>query len=272
MLRSTGAAFFAGGAGCALDAAFVEPHRLEVTTPQVRLANLPPAWDGVRIAHWTDEHWLWKPPREFYQRAVERSNAARPDIVVHTGDFLCSTQCKRADLTDLLRGIHAPLGHFAVPGNHDHDYGLGGIVRLVRAADVQWLTNRGVSLRRDGQELWIGGVDDLWHGRQDLAAAVGDAGEDAARLLLCHNPDFAEEIRSASPRVDLMLCGHSHGGQVCLPLLRMPSSIRYKQYRAGLVQGPRCQVYTSRGLGMGGPYGLRFRCPPELAILTLRRG
>lgn len=92
----------------------------------------------------------------------------------------------------------------------------------------------------------------------------------APRVLLAHNPDYAEQM-PASPRVDLMLCGHTHGGQIRLPLLgALALPIRHRQYAAGLVHGPQCNVYISRGIGMVG-IPIRFNCRPELALITLHR-
>jgi len=247
-------------------------QRLEVTAPVVRLPALAPAWEGVRIAHWADLHWLWKPPASFYRRSVGLCNAACPDLIVCTGDFIYPPVGVREDLGELLSALRAPLGAYAVLGNNDHDYGQGQAVRrLVESAGVQVLSNRHVLLRRGGQELCLAGVDDLWHDRQDFDAALAGVNESTVRVLLCHNPDFAEAL-PARPRVDLMLCGHSHGGQVWLPgPLTPPSPIEHRRYMSGLVRGPRCMVYTSRGLGMNGPWAVRFRCRPELPILTLRR-
>jgi len=247
-------------------------QKLEVTAPVVRLPSLPAAWDGARIAHWSDLHWLWKPPASFYWRAVDLCAAARPDLVVYTGDFIYASAGVREDLAELLRAVRAPLGAYAVLGNNDHDYGRGEAVRrLVESAGVEVLANRHVLLRRGGQELCLAGVDDLWHERHDLRAALSGVNDSTVRVLLCHNPDFAE-VLPVRPRVDLMLCGHSHGGQVRLPApLAAPSPIDHRRYMSGLVRGPRCLVYTSRGLGMNGPRAVRFRCRPELPLLTLRR-
>ena len=123
---------------------------------------------------------------------------------------------------------------------------------------------------RGGAGLWVAGVDDLWEGSPDLAAALAGVPEAVPRILLCHNPDYAEQMQH-TPRVDLMLCGHTHGGQVKIPFGPRPRlPIRHRRYAAGLVEGPCCQVYTSCGLGMVG-VPIRFNCRPELAIVTLRR-
>jgi predicted MPP superfamily phosphohydrolase len=111
-------------------------------------------------------------------------------------------------------------------------------------------------------------VDDLWHGQQDLDAALGDATDDDACVLLCHNPDYAEKLRDR--RVGLMLSGHMHGGQIVLPGLGyhcIPSRYGLK-YLQGLVQAPCTRVFVSRGLGTVG-LPLRIRCRPEINLLTL---
>ena len=132
------------------------------------------------------------------------------------------------------------------------------------------LTNTGVWLERGGSRLRLCGVDDWATGRPDLRRALGDTRLGDACLLLSHNPDFVEHIRD--PRVDLVLSGHTHGGQVVLPLIGAPvTASRYGQkYVHGLVQGPSARVYVSRGVGTIGP-PVRFGCPPEVTLLTLRQ-
>jgi len=130
--------------------------------------------------------------------------------------------------------------------------------------------NTHVLLHRGGDRLAIAGVGDLWADRQDLAAALAGVPEGAARVLLCHNPDYADHM-PPRPRVDLMLAGHTHGGQVKIPFAgrwRLP--IVNKLYAAGIVPGPHCPVYVSVGIGMVS-LPLRFNCRPELPIVTLRR-
>jgi len=254
----------------ALDAVAVEPRWVRVTYPDVAIRGLPADWDGVRIAHLTDLHVGPVIDVEYIVGVVELANAASPDVVVVTGDFVSEGGATMPGLVDALRALRGPMGRFAVLGNHDYWSGAPPVRSLLADAGIEELTNKRRMLQRRGHGLCVAGVDDLWEGEPDLAAALAGVPEAAPRILLCHNPDYAEDMPH-TPRVDLMLCGHTHGGQVKIPFGPRPRlPIRHRRYAAGLVDGPCCQVYTSCGLGMVG-IPIRFNCRPELAIVTLRR-
>jgi hypothetical protein len=259
------------GAGCDYYASRIEPYRLDLAERTVPVAHLPAAWQGLRVALLADLHYAWKPTPDWFVRAFAAAAAARPDLILHVGDYFAGPHTIGPDFTSLLAGLPAPLGSYGVPGNHDYDHGIPLVLAALDQAGVTMVTNSHVLLRRGDDTLCIAGVDDLWHGRPDLDAALAGVPQGTCRILLCHNPDFAEDMPPA-PRVDLMLSGHTHGGQVRLPIVgNVFSSVRYRKYTLGLVQGPHCPVYISRGLGLGGPHGLRFNCRPELPILTLTR-
>jgi predicted MPP superfamily phosphohydrolase len=138
----------------------------------------------------------------------------------------------------------------------------------INSTSLTDLTNRAVCVSAGKDELWLAGVDDLWWGKPDLDLALREVPAGAEVILLSHNPDFAEV--SPDPRVGLMLSGHTHGGQVYLPVVGAPwMPSRYgDKYRAGLVRGPASQVFVSRGLGESG-IPLRLNSPPEINLLTL---
>ena len=251
------------------DSIAIEPRWLMVTRPAAGLADLGDGWLGAKIAHLTDLHAGRLCGAEYLSRVVETTNAASPDLIVLTGDFVTRRSAVRPELSDVLSALHAPGGKFAVLGNHDHAANPRRIQRLLEAADIEVLTNTRRILRRGGDPLCLAGVDDLRRGRPDLRAALAGVDEAVPRLLLSHNPDMAEMI-PPDLRVDLLICGHTHGGQVRLPFgppLFMP--VRHRKYDAGMVQGPRCPVYVSRGIGMVG-VPIRFNCRPELPVFTLR--
>jgi predicted MPP superfamily phosphohydrolase len=193
---------------------------------------------------------------------------------VLAGDYVHRSDAYIAPGIAELGRLTAAMGRFAVRGNHDnHSYHGQRDFRLLSqaalaAARLPDLNNTGVWLERRGARLRIGGVGDLWTDRQDLDAALGDATEDDAVLLLSHNPDFVETLRD--PRVGLVLSGHTHGGQVVLPGFGAPIvPSRYGQkYLQGLVQGPCSQVFITRGVGTVTP-PVRFLCRPEVVLITL---
>jgi len=269
-LKYTGCTALAAAAGSVLEAFAVEPRWIEVTNPMVRLANLPEEWLGLRIAHLTDLHVGRLISLDYVRRVVEKTNAERPDVVVLTGDYVSRRSAINDGLTAALAGLEAPGGLFAVLGNHDHWTDASRMRGVLEAAGITMLTNTHRILDRNGGKLCLAGVGDLWCDRQLLDEALAGVDVNIPRILLCHNPDYCDRM-PATPRVDLMLCGHTHGGQVNLPLIGRPRlPIRNPAYAAGLAGGPYCPVYTSVGLGMVG-VPIRFRCRPELAIVTLHR-
>lgn len=247
-----------------------QARRLSVTHPTIRIRRLPPAWDGLRIAHLSDLHAGGMVSLAFLRKVIRSSNAASPDICVLTGDFVDDPSLIGPELTGTLRGLHAREGLFAVLGNHDYDIDAAAVRSALLAAGIRILTNSYQILQRQGARLCLAGVDDFWHDPASAESILRGVDSAVPRILLCHNPDYAQTIRPR--RVDLMLCGHTHGGQIKLPLLPPPiARIRYRKYVAGLRRSPACPVYTSRGVGVSGlPF--RFNCPPELPIITLRRG
>ena len=268
-LKRAGLCLAGLAAGGVLDALVVEPRWVKVTRPVVAIPALPPAWDGVRIAHLTDIHAGKLIDLDYVRKVVTMTLAESPDVIALTGDFVTGVGAITAELARVLGRLRAPKGKFAVLGNHDHWADARGVRSLLSTAGITLLTNRNVLLEEKGGKLCLAGVGDLWSDRQLLDAALADLDEEVPRVLLCHNPDYAE-IMPATPRVDLMLCGHTHGGQFKIPFGPRPRlPVGYPKYAAGLARGPRCPVYTSRGLGMVG-IPVRFNCRPELPIITLR--
>ena len=248
-----------------------ESTALRVDRVDVPVPNLPPAFRGLRLAFVTDIHHGRFVSADDVTGIVRTTLALDPDLIVlggdYTGDVLGESRHIEPCL-DLLRPLSAPLGVYGVLGNHDNWRGRTLTQRGLERAGVEELTNRGVWLRRSGDRLRLGGVDDLWTGPTDVAAAVGPASPDEAVVLVSHNPDLAEVVRDR--RVGLVLSGHTHGGQAVIPGYGSPVvPSRYgMKYARGLVDAPATRVYVSAGTGMTG-VGMRFNCPPEISLLTL---
>ena len=257
-----------------------EAKRPEVSRVELALRHLPAAFDGLTVAFLSDTHHGPYVPLSYLAEVVEMTNALRPDVVLLGGDYVQRRKglrrFRRARNEEIINGIgvlgalRAPEGRFAVLGNHDYRTNPALIRSTLVANDFTDLTNAGVSLQRGDARLWIAGVDDSRTGQPRLGLALAGVGPEDACLLLTHNPDYVEYIRD--PRVDLVLSGHTHGGQVYLPFYGAPitSSSFGQKYRAGLVQAPRARVYVSRGIGTIS-LPVRFCCPPEIVLLTLRR-
>ncbi len=214
-------------------------------------------------------------PLEYVHHVVALTNSLDADVVALAGDYVHRHHSYIAPGIAELGKLKAAMGRFAVRGNHDNrDYrhGIKNYRSLSRAAlaeaKILDLNNTGVWLKRGGARLRICGVGDLWTDHQDLDAALGDAGERDAVLLLSHNPDFVETIRDR--RVGLVLSGHTHGGQIVVPGFGAPvvPSEYGQKYLHGLVQGPCCQVFVTRGVGTVTP-PVRFLCRPEIVLIRL---
>jgi predicted MPP superfamily phosphohydrolase len=254
--------------------AFWQTWHLQVRRQSIVLPNLPPAFAGKTIAVLADFHHGPFVGLPYIRAAAELAQSLNPDAIALVGDFGHKGYELREKLPpclDALSSLHAPLGVFAVPGNHDmlefgHVY-----ERSIRNTPLTDLTNRAVRVTIGADSMWFAGVDDLWFGNPDLRTAIADVPNGSAVVLLSHNPDFAEV--DPDPRVGLILSGHTHGGQVYLPIVGAPwVPSRYgAKYLAGLVRGPASQVYVSRGIGEAA-IPVRFNCPPEINLLTLTAG
>lgn len=260
--------------GCALGVggySVLEAKWLGVQRVTLRVPNLPGAWAGATIAFLTDIHYGPFVPMAYVRHAVNVANSLEPDIVALGGDFPHRSRERIAPCIAEMGKLRARLGRFSVLGNHDHYFhGRELAQAALREAGIEELTNRGVWLERGGARLRLCGVGDFWQDVQDLPAAVGDAGGREAVILLSHNPDYVECIRD--PRVGLVLSGHTHGGQVRLPVIGAPvvPSLYGQKYAQGLVQGPVAQVFVSRGVGTITP-PVRLGCAPEIVFITLAR-
>ena len=269
------AAFVGGGVAAAgglaaLDAFALEPRWIAVERSDVAIPGLAPGLDGLRLVLISDTHCgPWTRPA-YVGKAVRLANAQRPDAVLLLGDYCHRHRRYIEPGIEPLADLEAPHGVFAVLGNHDHWEDAPRTRAALAAGGIVELTNASRRIEKGGGTLAIGGVDDLWTGPQEPGRAFAGVPDGVPRILMSHNPDYAEELPEGL-RVDLMVSGHTHGGQVWLPIVGAPIvPSRYRQkYRGGLVDGPRCPVYVSRGLGTITP-PVRFLCRPELSVLTLR--
>jgi predicted MPP superfamily phosphohydrolase len=271
-----------GGAAAGLGYALVaEPRWYTVTRRTILVRDLPPSLNGLRLVQLTDIHhgpWL---SLGYVREVVRTCNDLRPDLVLLTGDYILQSSVYVRPVVEELAQLRPVIGTLAVLGNHDWTEGGELVRREFAAAGLPLIDNARRVLTPDreladaaAEGLALCGVDDLWRGKPDPRRALDGLPPGMPRLLLSHNPDVAEEgslVRSGL-RVDLMICGHTHGGQVYVPGLGRPFvPSRYgEKYAQGLVRGPVCPVFISRGLGMA-TVPLRIGAPPEVAVLELRR-
>jgi uncharacterized protein len=246
-----------------------EVRDIELTQVDLPVADLPETWDGVRIAFVSDLH--ARPPKDLarLQYLVDLTLSLKADLIVLGGDIFSRGAKHPMTAIPALKRLTAPLGVFAVLGNHDY-YHLRETVAAFAQTNIEPLVNRNRILTRNGQELALAGLDDLRRGRFAPRRAMEGISPDTPTVMISHNPDAAEAIPD-DYRVDAMLSGHTHGGQVTwwgLGPAALP--IRHTKYCSGLVQGPRFPVYISRGMGTVA-LPIRFHCRPELAVVRLVR-
>lgn len=268
-LQVTAASSFLAVAGAGY-AVKIEPRWLRVERRTLRLPRLPAAFDGFTLAQISDLHFGHAVDPDYLMAACEQTTALKPDAIAVTGDFVSQLRGGEADLvTAAVSRLQAPAGVLAVLGNHDWWNSATTVRNAVQRGGGTLLTNASLALRRDSAQIHLAGVDDIWENQHDLNAALSAVPAGEPVVLLAHEPDYADTV-ATDGRVDLMLSGHSHGGQVRLPLRGAPVLPWLGQrYPSGLYQIGALQLYTNRGLGTS-ELAVRFNCPPEITFFTLR--
>jgi hypothetical protein len=255
---------------------FFDTDELMIYEEEITLRALPQAFDGLRIVQISDIHaGSWRSPQPF-RRARALIDQLKPDVLVITGDFV-NFDPKELELirADLMR-LRADMGVFASLGNHDHycspaNHSL--LRSMISNSGITLLVNSNIPLTTHGETLYLVGTDNTGLGQNfgDLPAALVGVEPGAPTILLAHDPTFWDKhVRNKAP-IDLMLSGHTHGGQVGIHFLGMELSVAqvvYKQW-AGLYRDGDQYLYVNRGLGTVGP-PIRIGIPPEITVLTLR--
>jgi predicted MPP superfamily phosphohydrolase len=272
--------------GVAAYSVLVEPRWLEVKEVEVPLARLPRGLDGLRIAHLSDFHCSPMVSDEFLARCIRAATDADVDLALVTGDYVTDSDYWVPGLTPLLSGLRARHGVLAILGNHDHYVCPDRVAEAVTSAGVEMLRNESCRLEIHGETLWIMGIDSLRARQYRLTKAEQEAidrkmhrylcralegvDEEGCRILMAHSPDIFPDAQQAG--IDLVLSGHTHGGQVRFPVIGatvVPSKFGAR-YAAGLFIENGTALYVNRGLGVV-RLPIRFLCRPELSILTLRQ-
>lgn len=247
---------------------FAEANDVIIDRRTIALPNLPGSFDGLRVAFLSDIHVGPYLSSDFLVSVVRTVQSLNPDLILLGGDYILRDAKYIAPCFNVLKSLDAPMGIYGVLGNHDYWHDVSETKAAMKQADIGELTNTGTWLRRKGERLRLGGVDDLWSGYTDVAKALGNITNNDASLILSHNPDVAET--ADDQRIGLMLSGHTHGGQIVVPEVGSPwiPSHYGMKYAKGLVDAPATRVYVSTGVGMSG-IPMRFNCKPQIALLTL---
>jgi len=279
-LQGAGVVAATGALAVGADALLIEPRRVVVKRLDLHLQRLPDAFDGFTIAQLSDFHYDERFSAETIRSAVEITNSLRPNLTVLTGDFVTEpvlAHRRHVSLREaanaaepcgaLLNKLKADFGVMSVIGNHDGNTDPDRVKALLRDQGLPVMYDEAKAIERAGKRIWIAGLDDN-PDETDLRPALKTIPKDEFVIVLVHEPDVADFI-SQYP-VDLQLSGHSHGGQVRLPLIG-PTYLPHlgRKYPQGLRRVGSMTLYTNVGIGtMGIP--IRFNCPPEVTLLTLR--
>ncbi len=276
-----------GAMSSGVKGALIDPWSLQIRRYTIPIRGLDSSLDGFRIVQISDTHLGPRISASFIEDVVARAIGLQPDLFVLTGDYIHHGEQyieQAAKLVEpLTRATTVPGSVIGVLGNHDW-YGNGPVMsQALRDVGVAMIDNACVFIERDktiqadvshATALCIAGLGDLLEDAVNPDAALGHVPQEVPRIILAHHPDTAEHLVSGiyprSHRMDLMLSGHTHGGQVRLPLIGCPivPSNYGQKYAGGLVEGPECPVIVSRGIGMS-ILPIRFGVPPELVEITL---
>lgn len=276
----------------------IEPSWIELTHITVPIPGLKPQFVGFRIAHVSDIHVGTYISQKQLQEVIGLVNSQNADLIVHTGDFVgvrknreyynawkatrrWNTVAHLSGAEDLYKAcipalatMRSKYGAIAVLGNHEHWADVDLARKYLKDYSIKLLENSSQLITIGDASLNFAGVGDLWEGEQDLDAAYAGSPDsfEAPRIVLSHNPDFADSRQVGRNKVALMLSGHTHGGQVTIPGIGAPLvPISNKRYIKGLVDTDWGKIFISKGVGCTTP-PIRLFTRPEIAILELTAG
>lgn len=246
--------------------------KIEIEKVPVHLPRLDPEFSGYRLVQFSDIHMDSYMENEDLEEIVNLVNQQGPDLVAITGDFASKDPYKHAEeMADTLSRLVSVDGVVGVMGNHDHWDDPETVREIMSESGIIELSNSVYTIQRGQARLYVAGIDDYIVRNDRLEQVLEQLPEDGAAILLAHEPDFAD-VSAKTGRFDLQLSGHSHGGQVNLPLIGPLYLPRYaRKYISGLYQVNGMIQYTNRGVGkVHVPF--RWNSSPEITVFTLHNG
>lgn len=243
----------------------VETSRLDISLP-----FLDPIFDGYRLVQISDIHLGTTIEEHHLMEIVDLVNQLEPDTIAITGDFVSHSPEEFAPaLRSALSKLVAKDFKIAVLGNHDHWTSAESIRSVLEHSSIIELRNTVLPLQRSHKTLYLAGVDDFLADQDRIGTVLDMIPEHSPAILLAHEPDFAD-ISAASGRFGLQISGHTHGGQIQFPLIsRILLPPRGRKYPSGQYHINGMTLYTNRGLGTSW-LQIRYRCPPEISVYTLK--
>jgi len=225
-----------------------------------------PAFHGFKIVFISDLHHSEFVSKRYLQKVIKIINSLKPDIVLLGGDYISTKEKYIAKVFNLLKDLQAQFGVYGVIGNHDFEVSKEKVLEEMKKAGIISLDNESYWITYNNERIKLGGVADFMCDAPLVDKTVHDVSEDDYVILISHNPDFAEIAKEH--HVDLMLSGHTHGGQITVFGLYAPliPSLYKQKYRSGLIEHERLKVIVSHGVGVVGvPF--RFCARPEITVI-----
>jgi predicted MPP superfamily phosphohydrolase len=259
--------FSAGIWGFGIEPSLLKVNRVELTIPKWHTEH-----QQFKIAILSDIH-AGAPfiNIEKLQEITEKTNQLKPDIIFILGDFMAHViglqRIEPEPMMNALKGLKATYGVVTVLGNHDWYYDGNRIIKAIKAVGFTDLENDVININDNNQSFWVAGISDFWTGKPDIEGTLKKVKDQNPIILITHNPEIFPEIPK---RVSLTLAGHTHGGQLKLPLLgNIVLSKVGNRFAAGHIIETGRDLFVSTGIGTtASPF--RFGVPPEIVLLTLK--
>jgi uncharacterized protein len=269
VLRALVAAPLVAVSATAAYARLIEPYNYRISETDIFIRDLAPAFEGFRITQLTDIHHSRILGIDEVRRVVRLAQQTKPDMFVLTGDYSTSYRRYIEPCAEALAGLSAPEGVWAVLGNHDHYTDPELTTRALQRQHIAVLDNAHTTVQRGSDAIQLSGIDDWTWNAVDWTRAFAGLKHKTPTILLSHQPTVLDFEQTKN--VSLILSGHTHGGQLDLPVLGAPARFATKdlKYARGLFRSGETQLYVSTGTGVIG-LPLRFGVRPEIAVLRLR--
>lgn len=249
---------------------FIEPYLVKINEVIISDPDIPDAFEGKKIVFVSDIHFGFNYSSQRLERLVKKINNLQPDLILLGGDYIEKKANLAGPCFTVLKNLAAPLGVYGVLGNHDYWESEQTVMTAMGNAGIQNIDNLAFWLNINGEKIKVGGIGDLWESKQDLNPTVADVSPDDFVILVSHNPEYTEEIKNN--KIDLVLSGHHHGGQVNLfGLWTFFMRTNYgTKYRSGIIQTDFTKTLVSNGIGTT-LLPIRFMARPEINEIVLKQ-